>query len=159
MSRAGSVRAGESGFRSFPRPIRVSPMRHASLARRAFVAVILAAAATAGPARAQTFNWDPAQTGTANGGGAGNWDTTSPFWFNGTSDVRWPGAGNVAVFGGAAGGAVTITTAGGVSADGLTFNTTGYSVGGDVLTLTGTAPTVTVGAGLTATVNSVVAGS
>src|SRR5207253_2106012 len=86
------------------------------------------------------------------------WNTTTANWFNGTADVAWPGAGNVAIFGGATGGTVTIA-AGGVSADGLTFTTDGYTLSGGPLTLTGTAPTFTVGTGLTSTVNSVMAGT
>ena len=62
-------------------------------------------------------------------------------------------------------GTVTINNAGtGVQANALTFNTTGYSItsaaAGDVLTLAGTSPTVTVtGAALVDTINSTLAGT
>jgi autotransporter-associated beta strand protein len=111
-------------------------------------------------ARAQTFNWDPTFTGTFTGGGSGIWDTTTANWFNGTADVAWPGAGNVAVFGGTSG---TVTIApGGVSADGLTFTSSGYAIGGDPLTLTGAGAITVAGTGQsvsTATIGSVIGGS
>jgi autotransporter-associated beta strand protein len=86
-------------------------------------------------ANAQPFIWDPIITATATGGGSGTWDTITANWFNGTTntDAVWPG--QVGIFGGTA-GTVTIA-AGGVNATGLIFNSTGYAIGGDLLTLTG----------------------
>src|SRR5258708_4469834 len=92
--------------------------------RTVFVLAVLAVVATASPARAQTYTWDPTLSGTASGGGAGTWNTATANWFNGVADVPWPGGTNLAVFGGASGGLVTVAP-GGVSAGGLTFNTTG----------------------------------
>jgi autotransporter-associated beta strand protein len=68
-------------------------------------------------------------------------------WFDGTSDVVWDASGgSSAVFGGAAGGLVTIDTSSsggtGIVASGLIFNTAGYTIVGlaptDVITLLGT---------------------
>lgn len=122
----------------------------------------LAVAALGSPAIiAQPYNWDPTFTATATGGGPGTWDTTTANWFNAATntDVVWPGAGNVANFGGSAGGLVGIAAAG-VSADGLTFNTDGYTIGGPgTLTLTGTTPTITINTGLTGTVSAPIAGT
>src|SRR5262245_8406451 len=125
--------------------------------RPLFVALWVIALGSAA-AHGQTLNWDPTFTATATGGGPGNWDTTTANWFNGTADVAWPGAGNIAVFGGASGGLVSIQNPG-VSADGLTFNTDGYTIGGPgTLTLTGATPTFSVATG-TATVSAVMAGT
>jgi fibronectin-binding autotransporter adhesin len=116
-------------------------MRFKARARSALV-LLVTLLATAGTGRAQTYNWDPAGNGTLSGG-TGTWDTSSAFWFNGTTDVAWPGGSNVAVFGGTMG---TVTLApGGITAGGLTINTTGYTIAGtDALTLSGSGATVTV---------------
>src|SRR5205085_5485070 len=92
----------DPGFRSLPQFAESLPMRFASHARRAFVVALFVVIAGGGTARAQTYNWDPAGNGSASGG-TGTWDTSNALWFNGTGDVAWPGAGNVAVFGGTAG--------------------------------------------------------
>jgi hypothetical protein len=103
----------------------------------------------AGSSKGANFNWDPTSTGTANGGGPGTWsiNPANLFWFNGAADVTWPNlADSVAIFGGTPGtGAVTINTGTGITANGLTFNVSGYTVSGnvlaDVLNLAGTTPT------------------
>ena len=105
---------------------------------------------------AATYTWDP-NGGTAGTGGLGNWDTTSMFWDNGGL-TTWPttGTDNDALFDGMA-GTVTLTT--GITVNDLTFSVDGYSLLGNTLTLNGTTPTFTVGAGLGATVGSTLAGS
>jgi fibronectin-binding autotransporter adhesin len=40
--------------------------------------------------QAAALYWDGGGTSGASLGGSGNWDVTSPLWFNGTSDVVWP---------------------------------------------------------------------
>ncbi len=138
---------------------------------RAFIAALsrqLALAALAacglGTVQAANFTWDPTQVPTAPVGGTGQWDTSLLFWSDGATDVFWPnGAADVAIFGGTA-GTVTINTGTGISANGLTFNTTGYIINGnvaaDVLTLIGTTPTITVtNAADTATINAIIAGT
>jgi len=113
---------------------------------------------------AGTFNWDPAATNSASGGGTGFWNTTSGLWYNGAGDVPWPNTNaDVAVFGGTA-GIVTINTGTGVTANGLTFNSGSYIIAGNVaadsLTLAGATPTITVtNNGDTATINAVLAGT
>ena len=108
------------------------------------------------PALAATYSWDADGVG-AGTGGSGNWDTASSLWDNGGL-TTWPASGtdNDAVFGGTA-GTVSLTT--GISANDLTFNTTGYLIQNNTLTLNGATPTATVGSGLSATINSLVAGS
>jgi fibronectin-binding autotransporter adhesin len=73
-------------------------------------------------ASAQALYWDPGQSSSATAGGGGNWDTSSTFWFNGTSDVPWS-SGDDAWFEGTAG---TVTLMQNTSAADLYFtNTTG----------------------------------
>jgi autotransporter-associated beta strand protein len=101
------------------------------------------------------LNWDPTLTNTANGGGAGTWDNTTANWFNGSADVPWDSTG--AIFGGPAGGTVTIDP-GGVSATGLTFNTTGYTLAGTgAITLSATNGITLTGTN-NATINAVITG-
>ncbi|MFO1523041.1 MAG: autotransporter-associated beta strand repeat-containing protein [Kiritimatiellia bacterium] len=121
-----------------------------------FATWILPALLPAASAQAVTYIWD-ANGGSAGTGGTGNWDTTTALWDN-AGLVAWPTAGtdNDALFDGTA-GTVTLTT--GISVNDLTFNLDGYSILGNTLTLNGTTPTLTVGAGLGATLGSTVAGS
>ena len=98
-------------------------------------------------------------------GGDGTWKLGPTNWSDaaGATSGAWAGGG--AIFMGAP-GTVTIDNSGGaVTASGLQFAVDGYSIGGDVLTLTGAAPTIRVGDGTsaggndTATIASVIAGS
>ena len=92
--------------------------------------------------------------------GAFTWDNgTTAKWASSTGGPYtsvWT-SGNDAVFEGSAG--VAFIAAAGVTAHNLTFNTTGYSILNNTLTLSGTAPTISTGTGVTATVASVIAGS
>jgi len=111
------------------------------------------------------IHWDANGT-TAGDGGTATWDTTTQSRFKngaaGTTYLRWvnssTGNDHTAVFGGTAG---TVSVAsGGVTASGLTFNTTGYVVQSNTITLSGsTTPIISVGSGLTATINSALAGT
>ena len=115
----------------------------------------------AGPAAAQTDrNWDV--NGTAvNSGGTGTWDTSTPNWSPNSDGVSGPYAPWVnasidnAIFGGTA-GTVTLSTP--IVAHNLTFNTSGYILSGNTLTLAGTAPTITTTSGA-ATISSILAGN
>ena len=113
--------------------------------------------ATPRPALAQAnLTWDVngAAVGT---GGTGTWDTTTASWFNGSTFVTWSAvAFDNAIFNGTAG---TVTLGVPIRAHNLTFNTTGYTVAGGTLTLGGTTPTITTGAGMTAGISSVLAGT
>lgn len=109
------------------------------------------------------LQWDPGQTPATPSGGTGVWNTTSNFWSDGAANTTWDSLN--AIFGGTAGTVTIDNAAAGVSATGLTFNTTGYIInaqtGTDTLTLTGATPTITVNglAGDTATINAIIAGS
>ncbi len=97
--------------------------------------------------QAVDLTWD-------NGAATGNWNITDAnfggFWTN----------GNTAVFGGTAGSTVTINEAA-ISATGVTFNVNNDIIaqsGGNNLSLTSTG-LITVGSGLTATINAPLAGT
>jgi autotransporter-associated beta strand protein len=103
-----------------------------------------------------TLYWDPGLTGDTNGGGAGTWSTAAN-WYNGTSDTTWT-AGDIASFGGATVG--TVTLGANETADGVTFTTTGYTISGTTtLTLGGATPIITLPSGGTETVSAKVGGS
>ncbi len=90
-------------------------------------------------------------------GGTGAWNTTSAFWFNGAAFQTWSNAAlDDAVFGATAG---TVTLAAPITAHNLSFDTTGYVVTGNTLTLGSASPAVSVVAGGTATIGSTVAGT
>lgn len=87
-------------------------------------------------------------------GGTGTWDTSSN-WFNGASDVAWS-AGSDAIFTGSAG---TVTLAAAQSAASVSFKSDGYILSGGTLTMGPTPANYNVDAGMTATINSTIAGS
>ncbi len=114
---------------------------------RAVSTVVAFLAVSAFSAQAADLTWD-------NGGSSNNWNTT---------DANFTGLwnnGNTAVFGGTAGSTVTINTAG-ISANGVKFNVNNDIINGtstNILTLSG-GNIITVGSGLTATINAPLAGS
>ena len=109
---------------------------------------------------ANTLTWD-SDGNFANGitDGTANWDLSLTNWDSGTGDAQWVNANNdIAVFGdGGTGGAsaftVTLTT--GITAGGLTFNSSStassYTIAGNTLTLGGTTPTITTNTNATIT--------
>ncbi|MCE9610873.1 MAG: PEP-CTERM sorting domain-containing protein [Chthoniobacter sp.] len=105
-------------------------------------------AVSAIPASAASLTWN-------NGAATGFWNTT---------DANFTGAwtnGNTAIFGGAGGETITINTAG-ISATDLTFNVTGdiiAATAANTLSITSPTTVVTVGSGLTATINAPLAGT
>ena len=111
----------------------------------------------------QILYWDGNDTTANADGGAGTWNTNSSLnWDDAATagaSVVWPALGGTdddAVFGGTAG---TVTIAGGVTVNDITFNTTGYLIQSSTLTLNGTTPTITTGAGISATISSDIAGT
>lgn len=99
---------------------------------------------------AQTLSFGP--TGA---GGSGSWDNTTANWFNGSTAVPWA-SGNTAAFGGTAG---TVTASGTVAVGSMTFSTSGYTITGGTLALSGTEPVIATNAGVSATINSAITGS
>ena len=103
--------------------------------------------------------WDGADLVTSGAqGGNGSWNSAA-LWWNGFSNAAWPATGltNEAVFGGSA-GSVSLDPAG-VTANRLTFNTTGYLLQNGPLTLNGTAPGVSAASGVAAEIASSLGGS
>lgn len=98
------------------------------------------------PGTAFSFTWN---------GGTGAWDTTTANW-SGPATLWRNGGNDAATFGGTAG---TVTVAAGITANDLTFNTTGYAVAGSALALSGITPTVTTAAGVSASIAPVLSGS
>ncbi len=106
--------------------------------------------------------WDGGDS-TGNGtvdGGTGTWSSGGTNWTGqpGQAGINGTWAGSVAVFAGAAGGAVTVS--GPQAFDTLQFSTNGYVVSGSALTLApanGTAGTITVDSSITATIGSIIA--
>ena len=117
--------------------------------------IVIGSAATA---QAAVYDWKGLATGVT-GGVSETWDTVTANW-TGTG-TTWPttGADNDATFGGTAG---TVTISGGVTANDLTFNTTGYQISGGTLTLVingTTAPLINTPTGVGTTISSVLAGT
>ena len=101
------------------RPLSISLARFSS-------ALAIAAAMTlagSGATHATILDWDPAGN-LSNSGGTGVWNLTNVNWNNGTIDVLWPNADNIARFGLSGG---TVTLGAGISAGGLIFNVDGLT--------------------------------
>lgn len=125
--------------------------RKSAIALTTALALVLAT-----PSSAASLRWGP--TGS---GGSGTWDANDTVqWFNGVNSVKWPAAGGLdddAVFGGSPG---TVSLAnGGITANDLAFNTTGYSLQGQTITLNGSTPTITTAGGVISDISSIIAGS
>ena len=94
-------------------------------------------------------------------GGNGNWDNFNNNFTNAAGTVNSAWQNGTAVFGSAAG---TVTLINPINAQGLAFTVSGYVInglGGNTLNLVGPAPapTITVGAGLSATINAQITGA
>ncbi len=105
-----------------------------------------------------TLYWDPSQNHSGTGsGGTGTWNTGTTNWFNGVSDVAWSNAYDAnAVFDGGNGGTVSLST--GITAKTLSFTSSGYTITGSTLTLSGDGGSVGVSSGMSETIGSVIAG-
>jgi hypothetical protein len=112
---------------------------------------IAAYLALAAAAQSETYVWDPAVDGGATAAG-GVWDLTTPNW-SGAPSRLWPNESGIdadfAVFEGVGVGPFTVNLGAAVVANGLVFNTNGYTIsdGGipaNTLTLSGSAPLVSV---------------
>jgi len=99
----------------------------------------------------------PLQWGSAGGGGTGTWDAnTTANWFDGVNTTKWVDTGGTdyaAIFAGSVG---TVSLANGINANCLTFSTTGYTLQGNPLNLTGTNPTIITASNVTTTIGSLI---
>jgi autotransporter-associated beta strand protein len=111
---------------------------------------------------AASYQWDANSTVSPDpAGGTGVWDANaSANWWDGTANVVWPALGGTdddAVFGATA-GTVSLAT-GGITVNDITFNTTGYLIQSNTLTLNGTSSVITTAPAVTATISSALAGT
>lgn len=100
--------------------------------------------------QAASLYWDSDAAGTGNSvtagtglGGTGNWDTSLVNWWSGagTTDTTWTNGTNTAVFWGPTAGTVSLTAP--ITAGGLQFRTTGYTIDASANALTfGSASTI-----------------
>lgn len=122
------------------------------------------------PLQAATLYWDADATAAGNNvdgtglGGTGTWDTSTANWWNLTSDVAWPNtSADKAIFTRAFSAvpvANTVTlAAGGVTANQLRFERSGYTIASDTLTLSGPSAGLYASVGESAVINSRIAGS
>lgn len=108
-----------------------------------------ALAAISIPGHALDLSWNSASPG-------GSWDTTAATWLNGATPSVWNNATpDSAIFGSTGAGTVALGAA--ITAGGITINSAGYSITGNILTLAGATPTIVTAAD--ATISSVIAGS
>lgn len=115
-------------------------------------------------ASAAVLTWDITPSDNLVTGGAGDWNLVNTRWTadNGTTNVAWPAASSGdddAVFGGA-GGAVNIDAAG-ITANDITFNVAGYTLGGGGILLDGATNvlTATPNSNNAATISSALSGT
>ncbi len=92
-------------------------------------------------------------------GGGGTWNAVNGNWTTdaGATNVAWNNDNNDVALFGETGGAVSLGQA--ITAGGIRFNADAYSVSGNVLTLGGATPNITVASTLTATISSEIAGT
>ena len=108
--------------------------------------LLTAGSALPAPLPSVNFTWS--------GSASSNWDTTSLNW---TDSAFTSGPYNAAIFNLSSPMNVTLTT--GISLNGITFGTSDTTLGSNVLTFEGALPTLSVGSGITATINSTLAGT
>lgn len=130
------------------------------LKRSIFVSSFAILFSMAHVAKGGVLEWSGSTTGLV-GGSNNTWDSnTTANWWNGASNVVWPAAGGSdddASFAGV-GGSVTIGT-GGVTANDLSFLSSGYTIAGAALTLNGSNPSLAAASGVSATISSVIGGA
>lgn len=106
------------------------------------------------------LGWDPNLTSGATLGGSGTWDNgLTSNWWDGSNDVAWASGGTADFTG--TGSTVTIAS-GGLTAGGLNFFSSGYTIAGAdstaTLTLGGSTPTINLN-GNTAAISTVIIGA
>lgn len=99
-----------------------------------FPLFVIAASVVSAQAASLTWDIDPLTAGAQ--GGAGTWTNGATNWWNGTANAAWNNATpDSATFGGDTGGIVTLGSA--ITAGALVFDTTGYSLTDNTITLNG----------------------
>ncbi len=117
-----------------------------------------------------TLYWDADASGAGNLidgtnlGGTGTWDTSTANWWNTSGMVAWPNAAaDIAIFSGPLPIDVpnlnTVTLSGGIQANQIRFERSGYTLTGGNITLAGAAPTLFANLGESASIESLIQGS
>ncbi len=124
--------------------------------RRAILAGSITALLAVAQGKAASLTWDIAPgDGAAITGGSGIWTDLAGNWNTGAGDANWSNANpDSAIFGDVAG---TVSLGGPITVGGITFNSAGYIVQSNTLTLGGATPTITANAD--ATISSLLAGT
>jgi autotransporter-associated beta strand protein len=110
--------------------------------------------------KGESLSRTPLIWGTGGAGGSGTWDVNiTANWFDGGVTTSWYDFGGTdygALFQGTAG---TVNLSSGIKVNRLLFNTSGYTVQNNTLTLNGAEPAIVTPNNVTATVISTIAGS
>ena len=110
--------------------------------------------------KGESLSSTPLLWGATGNGGSGTWDVaTTANWNDGSTATKWydfGGTDYAALFQGTAG---TVNLSSGIKANRLTFNTIGYTLQNNALTLNGSSPAINTPSNVTATISSVIAGS
>jgi autotransporter-associated beta strand protein len=143
-----------------PEPPQNSPHPMKSTASSLLVRTGSPALFLLGSAIAALLSLHSARAATQFAAGSFVWDDgITPAWASGSGgayDTVWT-SGNDAILEGTAGTASIAAT--GATVQTITFNTTDYLIQGNTLTLNGTTPTITLGTGISASIQSVIAGN
>lgn len=135
-----------------------------------FLCVLTAFWQIAQPLQAAKYYWDFDANAVGNNidgtglGGSGTWDTTTANWWDLANDIAWPNtSADMAIFTGAFTALPTLNTVtlatGGVTANQLRFERSGYTITGDTLTLAGASAGLWANLGESATISSLIASS
>jgi autotransporter-associated beta strand protein len=118
-----------------------------------------------GSTQAANLTWDASGSNpAAPTDGAGTWDTSTGNWSNGSTDVAWTNASDVAVFG-RNGNAGAVTLAGATTLGGISFNSTAsgsYTIaagGGSLVGVTGKSMTLSASANVTGAIAAPIIGA
>jgi len=113
------------------------------------------------PSANAQLSWDGDNITPGLTGGTGTWDAaTTTNWWDGATNVAWNDISNITLAATFSGTPGTVTVAGPLTANSLTFNVGNYLLDGTGLTLGGATPTITVTNALdTATINTVLSGA
>ena len=110
--------------------------------------------------KGESLSGTPLLWGATGAGGSGTWDVaTTANWNDGGLATKWydfGGTDYAALFQGTAG---TVSLSSAIKVNRLLFNTTGFTLQNNTLTLNGTTPALTADSSVTATIGSTIAGS
>lgn len=145
---------GLTGHSFCPKPMK--PKNQNPHLRRTLITLGLTTAAILPSTQAANFTWDTTGGDAATiTPGSGTWNTTNTNWNNGSTNVPWAAA-NVAIFSGAD-GSYAVDLGASFSAQAITFNNSGYTIGAttpNTVTVTNSGTSLTLADGVSATIGS-----